>query len=182
MSITIKTLHEQKTFNINTNHNGDKQIVTSGGVLIYKFGENGMELLMVNSRGGFEDFGGKIDTCDKSIFKTVSRETYEESNKLINKKKLESRLLNAPYVYIKNSKYVCFFVEATDKEAQLTSNDFGDYEIHENIERTVKWIPLSKILTPEIIKHKLNWRLKSSALFAKLNEINNKKTLSLSMF
>lgn len=182
MTSKIKTLHEQKTFNISNCPHIEKQIVTSGGVLIYKFGDSGMELLVINSRGGFEDFGGKIDEADKSIRKTVARETYEESNKLINKKQLELRLESAPYIYVKNSKYVCFIVEATYEESQLNSKDFGDVELHENIQRTVKWIPLSTILTPEIIKYKLNWRLKSSALFTKLNEINNKKKLCVSMF
>lgn len=182
MAIKIKTIHEQKIFNISKEAHIEKQIVTSGGVLIYRFGELGMELLLVNSRGGFEDFGGKIDGNDKSIQKTVARETYEESNKLINKKQLESRLDSAPYIYVKNSKYVCFIVEATYEESQLESSDFGNFEIYENIERTVKWIPLTVFLTPEIIKHKLNWRLKSSTLFAKLTEINNKRKLCVSMF
>lgn len=182
MSAKIKTLHEQKTFNISKSPHIEKQIVTSGGVIIYRFGETGMELLLINSRGGFEDFGGKIDSTDQSIFKTVARETYEESNKLISKKQLEKRLLTAPFIYIKNSKYVCFLVEATHEESQLESVDFGDVEIHDNIERTVRWVPLNVILTPEIIKYKLNWRLKSSTLFAKLSEINNKKKLCVSMF
>jgi 8-oxo-dGTP pyrophosphatase MutT (NUDIX family) len=178
----VKTIYEQKTFNISKTPQIEKQIVTSGGVIIYRFGDLGMELLLVNSRGGYEDFGGKIDGSDQSIYKTVARETYEESNKLLNKKQIEARLVTAPYIYIKNSKYVCFIIEATHAESLLQSEDFGDIEIHDNIERTVKWIPLSMILTPEIIKHKLNWRLKSSALFAKLNEINNQKKLSVSMF
>lgn len=182
MSNKIKTLYEQKTFNVSKSPHSEKQIVTSGGVLIYKFGKSGMELLMVNSRGGFEDFGGKIDGCDKTIFSTVARETYEESNKLISKKKMESRLTTAPYIYIKNSKYVCFIVEATHEESMLDSEDFGDIELHDNIQRTVKWIPLDVLLTQEIIKHKLNWRLKSSTLFAKLTEINNQKRLCVSMF
>jgi len=182
MVTKIKTLYEQKTFNISNIHHIEKQIVTSGGVLFYKFGDLGMELLVINSRGCFEDFGGKIDSSDKSIFKTVSRETFEESNGLINKKKLEERLKTAPYIYNKNSKYVCFIVEATPDESQLKSGDFGDLEFHDNIERKVKWIHLDDFLTPEVIKYKLNWRLKSSALFSKLHEINNKNKLNFSMF
>lgn len=182
MPAKIKTLHEQKKFNISNQPHLEKQIVTSGGVLIYRFGESGMELLLVNSRGGYEDFGGKIDSCDKSIFQTVSRETFEESNQLINIKDLEMRLEFAPYIYIKNSKYVCFIVEATQKESKLESHDFGNFETHENIKRTVKWISLNMFLRPEIIKHKLNWRLKSAALFAKLLEIDNKRKLCVSFF
>jgi hypothetical protein len=182
MSVEIKTIYEQKTFNISKYPLNEKQIVTSGGVLIYRFNQDEIELLMINSRGGYEDFGGKIDCYDKNIFKTVSRETYEESNNLIDKKQLESRLVNAPYIYVKNSKYVCFIVEATPEESNLTSYDFGDVELHDNIKRTVKWIPLSKLLTQEVIKYKLNWRLKSSALFSKLTEINNQKKMCVSMF
>lgn len=166
-----------KTFEIDAD-----QIVSSGGVLLYRFNDDQMELLLVNSRGGFEDFGGKIDNADKTIYKTVARETFEESNKLINKKTLESRLKTAPYVYVKRSKYVCFILEANNDESQLKSSDFGQIEIHDNIKRNVKWVKLSDFLKKEVIKYKLNWRLKSSALFSKLNEINNQRKLCDNMF
>lgn len=178
----IKTIAEQKTFNISKTPLVTKEIVTSGGVLIYKFSEKGMELLLVNSRGGFEDFGGKIDSDDQNIYKTVAREAFEESNQLLNKKQIESRLKIAPYIYIPQSKYVVFIIEANFEEEKLKQEQFGETEIHDNIERKVKWVTLGDLLQPSVIKHKLNWRLKSSKLFAKLHEINNNKKLSVSMF
>lgn len=178
----IKTIQEQKTFNISKTPLVTKEIVTSGGVLIYKFSEKGMEILLVNSRGGFEDFGGKIDPDDKNIYKTVAREAFEESNELLNKKQIEARLKVAPYIYIPKSKYVVFIIEANLEEKKLKQEQFGETEIHDNVERKVKWVTLSDLLQPSVIKHKLNWRLKSSKLFSKLHEINNNKKLSVSMF
>jgi hypothetical protein len=170
---------EHKTFNLD---NDSTQIVTSGGLLLYRFGKKGMELLLINSRGVFEDFGGKIDDDDMNIYETVAREAYEESNYLLDRTKILKRLQKAPKAYMKKSKYVVYVIEASKTESALEQSDFGDFEIHDKIERIVKWVPLDTFLLPEVIKHKLNWRLKSATLFAKLTEIKNEKKSGACLF
>lgn len=162
--------------------NDNEKCVTSGGVIIYKFTDTGMKLLLVNSRGGYEDLGGMIDEEDEDIYDTVSREAYEESNYLLSEKTIKKRLLNAPHIYNKKCKYVVFLIEASKKEKKLKKDDFGDREIHDDINRTVKWISLSTFLSDNVVKHKLNWRLKYFPLFKKLNELNNDNKLEVSLF
>jgi hypothetical protein len=95
---------------------------------------------------------------------------------LLSKIKIKKRLENAPYIYATKSKYIVYIIEANDDEIQLTSKDFGTKEIHDDINRIISWIPLDKFLLPEIVKYKLNWRLKNKILFDKLKDIKNKKT------
>lgn len=181
-TLEIKTIKEQKTFNINKNSSSRKQIVTSGGVLIYKFGNTGMEILIVNSKGCFEDFGDKVDGDDKTIYETISRSAHEESNGILVKSEIEERLMKASSVYIESTKHIVFIIEATNCERQLAQLNFGDFKLNENKQRKIKWIQLSELLEPSIIKHKLNWRLKNSELFSKLSQISNSHKLSVSMF
>lgn len=177
----LKKISEKKhnIFYVNDNK---EQPITSGGVIIYRFTQKGMELLLVNSRGGYEDLGGKIDKNDKTIHYTVSREAEEESNFLLNAKKIKKRLTDDKSVYSKRSKYVVYLIEARTSETKLKSSDFGDMEIHDNVERTISWIPLTTFLKPEIIKYKLNWRIKNALVFKKLIEIQNNKKLDVNMF
>jgi hypothetical protein len=170
---------EHKTFNLD---NDSDQIVTSGGLLIYRFGKKGMELLLINSRGVFEDFGGKIDDDDMNIYETVAREAYEESNCLLDQTKILKRLQKAPKAYMKKSKYVVYLIEANKAESSLEQADFGDFEIHDGIERSVRWVSIDTFLSQEVIKYKLNWRLKSATLFAKLTEIKNEKKSKTCLF
>lgn len=167
---------EKKTFMI------DDQIVTSGGVLLYRFKKNTMELLMVESRGGIEDLGGRIDKSDRSIYTTVAREAFEETNELLDKDSIKKRIKNAPYAYMARSKYIVYIIPANPDEVLLTTDDFGDTEICDNIKRKIKWIPISTFLMPEIIKHKLNWRLKNKALFDIVKKINDNKKADKCMF
>lgn len=159
-----------------------KQQVTSGGVLLYRFVKGNMELLLVESRGGLEDLGGQIDNDDKDIYSTVAREANEESNELLSKITIKRRIKKAQFAYIEKSKYVVYVIEADKKEIKLSSSDFGDTELHENILRKIKWIPLDIFLLPDIIKHKLNWRLKNRALFDILKQIKNDKKCDINMF
>ena len=136
----------------------------AGGVILYRFVKNNMELLLADSRGAYEDLGGCIDQEDKDIFTTVAREAYEESNKLLSKSKIKKRLKEAPYMYATKSKYVVYIIEANDDEVKLKSSDFGNKELHDDIFRTISWVPLEKFLLPEVVKYKLNWRLKNKLL------------------
>lgn len=157
--------------------------ITAGGVLIYKFNKNNeMKLLLIDSRDKYEDFGGRVDSKDRSIYSTVSREAFEESNELLDKQSIRSRIKTAPYVYIKIAKYIVYIIEATETEAQLTMSDFGTKEIYEDINRKVKWISLEKFLEPEMQKQRINWRLTHYNIASELKNIMKQKILTTSIF
>lgn len=144
--------------------------ITAGGVLIYRNNGSSIDFLLINSKNMIEDFGGGIDESDEDIYDTVAREAYEESNGLLHKKTIRNRLLNAPFVYTPKSKYILFIIKATKRESNLTSEEFGDTEFHDNIKRYVKWISYKKFMTQSIIS-KLNYRLKNRKLFILLDGI-----------
>jgi hypothetical protein len=171
---------KRKTFYIDDDE--DKPI-TAGGVIIYRFGKKGMELLLVESRGTYEDLGGRVDDEDKNIYTTVSREAYEESNYLLNKSSIKKRIKKKPrFAYAKRSKYIVYMIESTEEEADLVSKEFGDRELHDDILRKIKWIPLKKFLSNEIVQYKLNFRLKNAILFNILKDIEKDKKNDFNMF
>lgn len=156
--------------------------IRAGGVILYRFNKTTIDLLIAENRGFYEDLGGCTDEGDKDIYHTVAREAYEESNKLIKRKRLIKRLKESYPIYNARSKYVIFVVKATDKEAKLKSSDFGDMEIHDGIKRKIKWIKLDEFMMKDVISIKLNFRMKHRDLFTKLNSIKIDKQLSKSMF
>ena len=174
-------MSKRKIFHLDTDLEKENPI-TSGGVIIYRFINNNMELLLIESRGGFEDLGGRIDETDKNIYTTISREAYEESNCILDIKNIKTRLKSASFIYNPRSKYIVYIIEANKYEMKLLSNDFGDHEIYDDIVRTINWIPLDIFLLPDIIKHKLNWRLKSKKLFDLLKTIQIDKKMNINMF
>jgi len=153
-------------------HNDKEQPVTAGGIIFYRIVNNSVDLLLMESRGNIEDFGGSVDTCDKTLDETIAREVDEESNNLFKKNDIITRLhIDNRCVYNKRCKYALYIVQATDVESKYKTLDFGDIELHDNIERIVKWIPLHIFMSPEFIKHRLNWRLKNKQLFDELYAI-----------
>jgi hypothetical protein len=156
--------------------------ISAGGVILYRFKNGNMELLLVENRGLYEDLGGRVDKADKDIYSTVAREANEESNKLLSKSKIKKRIKDAPFAYMKRSKYIVYIIKANTDEIKLKSIDFGDKEIHDDIFRKVKWIPLDIFLSKDIIAHKLNFRLKNKSLFTKLIEIKKTNKLGITVF
>jgi len=155
------------------------QPVSAAGILIYKITEdNDMELLITDSRGNYEEFGGRVDTDDETIFETAARETYEESNGLFKMKSLIKRLINADYVYNARNKYITYIVKANKRESELQSEDFGNKEIHDNIIRRVKWMKLDKFLSDNT-KIRLNYRICNKSLFYKLRKIYNNELTNI---
>jgi len=145
--------------------------ITAGGVMIYKYVQSKMMLLIIDVDGKYEDIGGKIDPEDDDIFCAVARETQEETNNQIMSEDIIDRLKTAPYVYVPKSKYVIYMVEAIDDERKLKKADFGDMEEHDGFPRTIGWIARDVLMKPHNIKYKMNWRLKSKQLFDQLIEI-----------
>lgn len=169
----------KKTFYLESNK--DKPI-TAGGVMIYRMNNKEIEVLLVDSRGTFEDLGGRVDTKDRNILSTVAREAFEESNELLNKRKIKSRLKVAPFVYVEKMKYVVYIIPANSNEKSLISSDFGDTEIHDNISRTIKWFPLGVLTKSDIFREKLNWRIKNRKIFDILKKIKEENQISINIF
>ena len=145
--------------------------VTAGGVMIYKYVQNKIMLLIIETEGKYEDIGGKIDPEDDDIYSAVAREVQEETNEQIMSDDIIDRLKLATYVYMPKSKYVIYIVEATDIEKKLKKVDFGDMEYHDAFPRTIGWIARDALMKPHNIQYKMNWRMKSKELFNQLIEI-----------
>lgn len=169
----------RKTFYLDSDEN---KPITAGGVIIYRLSGGNMELLLIDSRGTFEDLGGRIDKKDKDILSTVAREAFEESNEILNKRKIKSRLKSAPSIYVEKMKYLVYLIPANKDEQNLESKDFGTLEIHDNINRTIKWFSLNSLIKPEIFKEKLNWRIKNRKIFDTLIQIKNDSAINIGIF
>jgi len=144
----------------------NSQPVTAGGVLLYRRLGNQVELLMSFNRGRYEDLGGVADLDDFNIIDTASREVEEESNGMLRATDIQSRLDNASCFYTPSSKYLVYVLEATARESELTTDDFGPAELHDGFDRTISWIPLKRL--KNLVK---NWRLNNRALFDYLNSL-----------
>ena len=155
----------------------DGQDVKAGGIIFYRYTKKSIDLLLINSERSIEDLGGCSEKGDVDIYYTTAREVEEESNKQFNKRNLIKRLKHesTKHVYTQKSKYVIFVLKATEDEQKLKKEDFGNKETHDNIKRQVKWIPLEYFLKADVIKDRLNWRLKNATLFKIFKEIKNKK-------
>lgn len=149
----------------------DAKQVTAGGLLLYKIFNDELFLLLVHSKGVYEDLGGKADLTDVAIENVVSREAYEESNCLLDRTNIENRIKCTNAIYVPRSKYALYIIEATKDEALLTSDLFGDKELHDGINRTILWITYDNFVDI-YLKNKINPRLKLRAIFQTLKIIN----------
>lgn len=147
------------------------QEIRAGGVLFYKYNEDksNCELLLIKTCYCYEDFGGCTDAIDSNILETVSREVQEESNGIFCKKDVYEKIKDVNPIYIARSKYVLYLVEL-DKRYDVSL--FGEKEFHDNICRTVEWIPYDMLNDNNFI-NKLNFRLKAFNVLEHLaREIN----------
>lgn len=150
---------------------------TAGGVLLYRRRTDnadnadnaGIDLLLSFNRSKYEDLGGTVEEADADIRETIAREVEEESNGMISATSIRARISGDDFIYSRVSKYVLFVIEATEQEAHLTSDDFGPRELHDDFERTIRWVPLTEFLSPETIRDRLNFRLKNRPLFDKVS-------------
>jgi len=160
------------SFKIKDPKSGEENDVTSGGVILYRIKNNSLQLLLSWSRGKYEDLGGTVDETDADIYHTISREVEEESNGLILAKDILTRIQTREPIYSKTSKYLAFIVKANDLESVLTSEQFGDKELHDNFERTIQWVPLIEFMNPVTIREKINFRLKNKYIFDALTALS----------
>ena len=141
-------------------NNDENKKIRAGGVLFYKFNETtlNLEFLMIHNKNNYyEDFGGRTDIEDNDIIDTICREVEEESNKIFKKEFIRKELINSKSTYIKQCKYLLYFVELKNYH---DPKKFGEIEIHDNIERTVEWITYDDFCNKNFLE-KLNFRLKS---------------------
>lgn len=162
--------------------NNPEYPVKAAGVIFTKKGYNYNSILMqdLTLKNYIQDFGGKVDDTDKNILETVCRELFEESNASIyykNTKKFLSinqlkRLVNNNryrILYLKNSKYLFFFVNFPNT-VNINFNVSGDYEILDMIPRTVKWYTMKDFFELQQ-KNKLHIRLDNKYVLNILSEL-----------
>lgn len=131
----------------------------AGGIIPYIKRDGVTKILLIKremvKRGErrivYEDFGGKTDNVDKNIRDTISREAFEESNKIFTIQTIKNSI-KGPGIYNKKSKYLFYFVKVNEMYDPVI---FGDYEFHDGIFRTVEWVD-----TNNVEKITLNYRLK----------------------
>jgi hypothetical protein len=147
--------------------------VRAGGILFYrKNGESKYDfLIMYNSwRNKYEDLGGCTSEVDICMEDTVCREVEEESNGKFNRKDLLARLKNAKNIYILSSKYIIYFLEASNQEASFVEQDFGTSEICDKLTRNINWLAAELVLDDDF-HTKLNPRLANAAVLTYLREL-----------
>ena len=136
--------------------------IRAGGVLIYKIINNRVKLLMIKKKDEtYEDIGGKTDLNDITELDTICREVEEETNMVINKNIIKYQLNKSKNIYITNSKYLLYLVEANSYERNLKSTYFGTKELKDNIIRTIQWIDIDNLLENKL---KFNPRICGSEL------------------
>src|SRR4051794_7748616 len=117
-----KNIKQKPIFNITLKDSNEEIKISAGGVILYRINKNkNLELLLMTNRNKYEDLGGTSDIGDHDIYDTVSREVYEESNGLINKKSIMDRIQKSDFIVSKTCKYIIFIIEANQKEKTLES-------------------------------------------------------------
>lgn len=148
--------------------------ISACGCLFYQNTSDGKKLLLISYQDpnwpNLDDFGGRIDDDDKSVFSAIVRETTEETNNIINdsiiKKEINNRYNKGEYkvFYNKKSKYYVTLIEV-DNTFFPNSNIFGKIEKHDNINRVINWYFYKDV------KNKLANRLRENNEL--LNFLNN---------
>lgn len=159
-----------------TSSNSNNFDVIAGGLILYRIRDSIMELLLIEKNGQYEDFGGNTDLMDTDIYDTISRQFNIQSNNLFSKSKMKKRLLKTKnYVYMKKSKYIIFLIQTKKLEDNLTSDDLAKFGFTSNstVKQTVRWVSIETFLHYDVLKYKINFRLKSKYLFDLIKQINN---------
>ena len=149
--------------------------IRAAGVMFFRYNNvaEQLEFLMIKCKDKYEDFGGKTSERDKTIYDTVIREAFEESNGVLSRDYVHDCIKNLQGVYTKKSKYLVFFSEF---DLKCNLSDFGTEEFYANISRTVEWIPGHKLIDKQFIKDQLHIRLKFGPFFKKIRWLIKKYT------
>lgn len=122
----------------------------------------------------WEDFGGKVDEGDKSLYDTAVRETLEESNNMFCEQDLRDGLTKLPsqhFIWNVNCSYGTFLLPLREK---IDTKLLGEKELHDNLERVCKWVTYKEFIQQR--RDKLHIRLKTKKLLSILDQINKTKT------
>ena len=147
--------------------------IRAGGLLLYRYDECTCEpeFLMIKTKRTYEDFGGRTDISDKTINDTICREAEEESNGILKINEVYDLIKNQQPIYSRESKYLLYIVKT---DISYNPDDFGKFEIHDGIRRTVQWIKLSKLLNKNFHKS-IHIRLKFKSFFDQLAQLRPPK-------
>jgi hypothetical protein len=153
--------------------NNSENHIRAGGLILYRYDTNMEEFcfLMIKSNGKYEDFGGRTEKVDSSIEDTICREADEESNGILRMKKMLDLVENEQPIYCNKSKYMVYIIHISE---YYNPKNFGVREFHDDIPRTVEWVPISKILDKKFVKYKLHIRLKFMFFFKKIKSIKKR--------
>jgi len=143
--------------------------IRAGGVLLFNKKKSKIELLMIKKTHQliYEDIGGKTSSFDDNIYETISREVSEETNNLINSEIIKKQMYSGKCFYMSHAKYLLIIVKANSYERKLIDKDFGEKEIHDDIDRTIEWINLNDFLENKL---NVNPRIHSNELKEYLSE------------
>ena len=158
-----------KLYDKSTTYNNS---ISACGCLLYKILNDELLLLLISYKDPswpkLDDFGGRVDDSDKTVYDTISRETSEETNGVITKSAIKKLMKHCiAKFYNKQAKYFSMLIEVNSDDFEDTLL-FGDTEITDNIERTIKWHAYSNVKTK--LAHRL---LNNSMLIQHLDELNN---------
>lgn len=157
-------MNDRPTFYFN---NDDLYPIRAGGVMFYYKHDNTCDFLMIYCKQKYEDFGGRTDKKDSDIIETISREVSEESNNVFTKEFVKEKISDSQAVYIKISKYLLYFIELNE---YYDTAIFGNKETHDNIQRTVEWVPYKNLLDQDFSK-KLNFRVTNYSVINKIKSL-----------
>lgn len=176
---TKNNMTEKKTIYLNDDKT---KPVIAVGILIYKNVCDKMKLLIVYTKNRYEDIGGKIDQQDNTIYDTACRKIEEKTNGLIRRIDIINRIQNSQYIYIPKSKYLIFLLEASVYEQKLQKDDFGNIEINNKNNRLIGWIDRKYLSNKNVLKFKLNLRIKNKRLLDTLLSIENQFKFKKKLF
>lgn len=162
----IYNYNKRPTFYYNNNKDHP---IRAGGVLFYYKGKGEAQLLMIKNHisNKYEDFGGKTDSQDKTIYDTIAREVEEESNNIFDKDHIINKIKQNHHAHFCFGKYLLYLVELDE---YVDPTKFGDLEIHDNLPRTVEWIPISDILSKKFRNGCLHLRLRHKVFYDTLQQ------------
>ena len=156
----MRRVFDLKTFE---KSNNPKYPVTAAGILFYKLKAGRLYLLLISyedpARRLLDDFGGKTDCVDDTIFDTICREAAEETNSIV--KVDRKSILSMPAFYNAKAKYY-LVLQRLNSGAYQSPSIFGDVEDTNNIKRTINWYEYSERLKP-----RLCYRLKGCTVLLK---------------
>lgn len=123
--------------------------IRAAGIIPYFTDDDNLvtHFLMINKDGVYEDFGGKTDSTDGTVYETAVREAEEESNGVLKRSELASNIFGANTYISQNSKYVVFFVPV---QCMYNPEIFGKREEHDGIDRTVEWLTSDELLSRDL--------------------------------